>query len=67
MQYRLPETESKLQELLQKIVKENEKEGLNIKKTESMVVSKRDSLTFKLQSGDTKIKQVNNLNMRQVF
>lgn len=47
-------TERKLQELPQKVVKEIEKKGLNIncKKTECMVVSKRNN------SGDITIKQV---------
>lgn len=52
--------ERKLQELLQKVVKESKKKGLNLncKKIECMVVSKRDNLTCKLQIGDTKIKPV---------
>lgn len=56
------DTERKLQELLEKVIEESEKKGLNIKNKEYTVVSKRNSLTCELQIGNTKIKQVQKFN-----
>lgn len=55
----MADIERKLQELLDKIVKESSKKGLtiNCKQTECMDVSKRNSPSSKLQIRDVKIKQ----------
>ena len=53
-------SEEKLKELLEKVVEESKNKGLSIncKKTECMVVSRKDSLKCELKIGDIKIKQV---------
>lgn len=66
----IAETERKVQELLQKAVKENEQNGLdiNINKTKWMVTSKRKTKKFELLIGDTNIKQLQNFKkMKEVI
>ena len=56
----IAESKKELQDLLDNVVEESKKKGLtiNCKKTECMVVSRRESPTYALKIGDNTIKQV---------
>ena len=60
----IADSEEKLKELLDKVVEESKNKGLSIncKKTECMVVSRKDSLKCELKICDIKIKQVKKFN-----
>ena len=56
----IADSEEKLKELLDKVVEESKNKGpcINYKKTECMVVSRKNSLKCELEIGDIKIKLV---------
>ena len=60
----IAKSEKKLPDMWDKVVEESKKKGLTIKckKTECMVVSKRESPACALKIGDNTIKQVQKLN-----
>lgn len=60
----MADSEPKLKETLDKVVKENTHQELFItcKQIEYIVVSKRDNIVYELHIGDVKIKQIEKLN-----